>query len=34
MATDFESNIKVTFEALLRAETLKNIKFPPEILLI
>ena len=28
---DDESNINVTFEVLFRAETLKKIKFPPEI---
>jgi hypothetical protein len=32
-AKDDEGNINVTIEALFRAETLKNLKFPPEIFL-
>ena len=33
-AKDNESNINVAFEVLSRAETLKILKFPPEIFLL
>jgi hypothetical protein len=31
---DNESNINYSFDTIFRAETLKNLKFPPEIFLI